>query len=152
MFSKGREEKSDNVSTGRIETVYYWRTLELENRITRFLHKVRLPLLLEDFNSIICLTGNGHGARNCLQKTPLCIIFFAANRLPIEPLKSALLQKPQILDYGHLRYCSHYIKLEIILRWNMIISFWNCVKIFIFNQTSCLIYSSLKFCENALKV
>ena len=42
MFSKGREEKSDNASTGRIETVYYWITLELENRITHFLFKVRL--------------------------------------------------------------------------------------------------------------
>ena len=42
MFSKGREEKSDNASMGRIETVYYWITLELENRITHFLSKVRL--------------------------------------------------------------------------------------------------------------
>ena len=41
--SKGNwKEKSDNASQGRIETVYYWITLELENRITHFLSKVRL--------------------------------------------------------------------------------------------------------------
>lgn len=35
MFSKEREVKSDNVSMGKIETDYYWITLELEeNRIT----------------------------------------------------------------------------------------------------------------------
>ena len=98
MFSKGREEKSDNVSTGRIETVYYWRTLELENRITRFLHKVRLPLLLEDFNSIICLTGNCHGARNCLQKILLCIIFFCGK--PFANRASEIGPPPEATNIG----------------------------------------------------
>ena len=42
--------------------------------------------------------------------------FFVANRLPIERLwnRPSLQQKPQILDYGHLRYCcSHYINFHI---------------------------------------